>query len=83
MKAEIDSKNVVLDYNRNFVMNRDKYYKLYGAVALQKTTATDMKEVRDELINKAELILTFIDINYFGTEILRDLKKNEKVFSKK
>lgn len=81
--VEIDSKNVVLDYNRNFVMNRDKYYKLYGAVALQKTTATDMKEVRDELINKAELILTFIDINYFGTEILRDLKKNEKVFSKK
>lgn len=81
--VEIDSKNVVLDYNRNFVMNRDKYYKLYGAVALQKTTAADIKEIYDKLINEAELLLTDKDLNYFGAEILRDLKKNEKVFSKK
>lgn len=81
--VEIDSKNVVLDYNRNIVMNRDKYYKLYGVVALQRTMLQEMEEICDELISKAELILTDKDINYFGSEILFDLKKNEKVFSKK
>lgn len=81
--VEIDSKNVVLDYNRNLIMNRDKYYKLYGAVAMQKTTMEEMKEICDKLIDEADFILTDKDINYFGVDILRDLRKNEKVFSKK
>lgn len=80
--VESDNKNVVIDYNHNLIMNRDKYYKLYGAVAITKTKAQKMDEVSDFLTNKAELEFLCSTINYFGEDIYNDMMKNEKIFRK-
>lgn len=80
--VEIDDKNVVIDFNHNLVMNRDKYYKLYGAVAISKTLISEMEEIIQTVVLDADLNLHSIYLNYFGSEMMNDLKKNEKVFKK-
>ena len=81
---EIDEKNIVVDFNHNIVMNRDKYYKLYGAVAITKTKAIDMKEIVKKVIFEADFFtLHPMDINYFGYEFMNDVMKNEKLLKKK
>lgn len=80
--VEIDDKNIAIDYNHNIIMNRDKYYKLYEAIAIQKTTAIKMEEIKKILINEADLKLYFSNLNYFGEEIYNDMLKNQKVFRK-
>ncbi len=79
---EIDDKNVVIDFNHNIVMNRDKYYKLFEIVAISKTKASEMQDIIQTVIDDADFDLHPFYLNYFGTEIMRDLKKNEKVFKK-
>ena len=79
---EIDDKNVVIDFNHNIVMNRDKYYKLYEIVAISKTPVLEMRDIVQTVIHDAGFSMHPMELNYFGTEIMRDLKKNEKVFKK-
>lgn len=79
---EIDDKNVVIDFNHNIVMNRDKYYKLYEIVAISKTPALEMSEIIQTVIHDAGFSMHPMGLNYFGTEIMWNLKKNEKVFKK-
>lgn len=82
--VEIDEMNIVIDFNHNIVLNRDKYYKLYGAVAITKTHATDMKKIIKKVIFGADFTTMHpMELNYFGLELMRDLKKNEKILKNK
>jgi len=81
--VEIDNKNIVIDYNHNLIMNRDKYYKLFEAVPIQKTTYHDLEKIHNLLLTQAGLKLTHLIINYFGQEMYSDLMRNQKIFEKK
>lgn len=80
--VEIDAKNVVIDFNHNIVMDRDKYYKLYEVVPISKTPVLEMEEIIQTIIHDAELGISSLGINYFGAEIVRDLNKNKELFKK-
>lgn len=81
--VEVDDENIVIDYNHNIIMNRDKYYRFFEAVAISKTKVEDLEEIIKVLIMEAQLDFDPMDINYFGTELLRDMKKNAKILRKK
>lgn len=81
--VEIDDKNLVIDYNHNIIMNRDQYYRFFETVAISKTKVEELEEIIEVLIMEAQLYFDPMDINYFGTELLRDIKKNMKVLKRK
>lgn len=78
-----DNINNVIDFNHNLIMNKDKYYKLFGIKVISKTHIDKIIEIVDFVIDEAGFTFHPIEINFFGEEIMRDLKRNEKVFSKK
>lgn len=80
--VEIDEKNVVIDYNHNIVMNRDKYYKLFEIVPISKISVLEMKDIVQTVIYDADFNMHPMELNYFGPELMRDLKKNEAVLKK-
>lgn len=79
---EIEGKNVVIDFNHNIIMNRDKYYKLFDVEVMSKTSVVEMDDIIQTVCVDAQLDVSTVIINYFGKEIMRDLKKNEKIFQK-
>ncbi len=83
--VEVDKKNhsTVLDYNRNLAMNKEKYYKLFGAKAISKTPIFVMEEAQKIILENAEFIDSLPYLTYFGVEIMNDLKKNESILTKK
>lgn len=80
--VEDDKENIVFDYNNNIVMNRDKYYQLFEAEAISKTSIVEMQEIVNTLIDTADFVFYYMDLNYFGKELLEDFKRNEKIFVK-
>lgn len=80
--VEIDEKNLVLDYNHNLVMNKDDYYKLNGAVAINKTPINELVSYLNEINFKLGLKLDSYMINYFGQELHRDISKNKQLLIK-
>lgn len=80
--VEVDSKNIVIDFNHNVIMNRDKYYKLFEAKPISKTLIDEI----DDSIKFVESTQLFdfhiFMVNYFGKEIVSDLKRNAKILSK-
>ena len=64
-------------------MNRDKYYKLFEAKPISKTLSTEMEDIIQTIYYDAKLELHPLELNYFGKEIMNDLKKNEKILQKK
>lgn len=80
--VEIDDNNTVLDFNHNIVMNRDKYYKLFEIVPISKTPVFEMEDIIKIVENDADLGLHPMYLNYFGSEVRQDLKKNEMIFKK-
>lgn len=81
--VEINNKNVVIDFNHNIVMNRDKYYKLFEIKPLNKTLINEMEEIINTVIFGAKLEIDPSIINLFGKELMNDLKRNEKILQKK
>lgn len=80
---EIDEKNVVIDFNHNIVMNRDEYYKLYKVQPISKTIISEMEDIIETVIYDAKLYVHPIVLNYFGRELMSDLKKNKKILQKR
>lgn len=80
--VEIDEKNLVLDYNHNLVMNKDDYYKLNGAVAINKTPINELVSYLNEINFKLGLKLDSYMINYFGQELHKDITKNKQLLTK-
>lgn len=80
--VEIDEINVVVDYNHNLVMNKDVYYKLFGAISINKTTVNELISYLDELNSKLDLKLDSYMFNYFGQELHRDISKNKQLLIK-
>lgn len=81
--VEIDNKNVVIDYNYNLEMDRDKYYQLFEVEVISKTLVSKMKEIVSTVVFDADIPFSSMDLNYFGEELLQDVKKNEKIFTKR
>lgn len=77
-----DDKIVVFDYNHNLIINKDKYYKLYGAVEISKTKSSDYIDIVYNM-NENQMYFNGISINYFGKELCNDFLRNEKIFTKK
>ena len=80
--VEIDNKNIVIDFNHNIIMNRDKYYKLFEAYPISKTLISEMEDIIKFVYGSACLNVHPMDINYFGKELMNDLKRNEKILKK-
>ncbi len=79
--VEIDEKNLVIDFSHNIVMNRDDYYKLFEIVPISKTSVLEMEDIV-QMTNDLDFNFHPIYLNYFGSELMRDLKKNEKMLKK-
>ncbi len=80
--VEIESKNLVVDYNHNIVMNRDTYYKLFGAKKISKTSTAEMEDVIKTVIIGTGIHFHPIYIDYLGKEMKNDLMKNKKILKK-
>lgn len=80
--VEIESENLVADYNHNIIMNRDIYYKLFGAKKISKTSTAEMKDVIRTVIIGTDIDFNPIYIDYFGKEMKNDLMKNQKILNK-
>lgn len=80
--VELDEVNVVADYNHNLIIDKDVYYKLYGAISINKTPINELLFYSREANNDAELGFECYMINYFGQEIHKDLSKNKQLFKK-
>lgn len=79
--VEIEELNLVIDYVLNIIINKDEYYKIVGAEPLEKTPI-------DEYIANFEYVkglgqMGCIVMNYFGNDIVKDLKKNKQLFKTK
>lgn len=80
--VEIEEKNLVIDFNSNLIMNRDKYYKLFEVKPIAKTLVTKLNDTMETISSDGVFDFHVFLINYFGEEIISDLKKNEKVLRK-
>lgn len=80
--VEVDDINTVIDFNRNLIMNKYRYYKLFGAVAINRTSIDDMIDIIKTVVFDAKLDIHPMTLNYFGKELMNDLKKNEKILKK-
>lgn len=80
--VEIESENLVADYNHNIIMNRDTYYKLFGAKKISKTSTAEMEDVIRTVIIGTDIDFNPIYIDYFGKEMKNDLIKNQKILNK-
>lgn len=84
VEFSMNGKWYVLDFNHNLWMKRKEYYKIYEAVAINKTEVHNMTEIIQSVIFDAEIYtLHPMDLNYFGKEFQDCVKKNEKIISKK
>ena len=80
--VEIESENLVADYNHNIIMNRDIYYKLFGAKKISKTSTAEMEDVIKTVIIGTGIYFHPIYIDYLGKEMKNDLMKNQKILKK-
>lgn len=83
VEIENGKDGIVIDFNHNIIMNRKKYYKLYEAQPISKTHIFEMNEVIQTVINDALFDIHSMELNYFGKEMMNDLKRNEKVLKRK
>ena len=72
---------LVLDYSHNIIMNKDKYYELFGAVKISEIKRSDMIRILDYL-DEYEFSDS-LSIMFFGNEMLRDLDRNKNIFKRK
>lgn len=80
----MDGKWYVLDFNHNLCMEKKKYYKIYRAVVISRTEASDMREAIQTVAFDAGLqTLQPMEFNFFGREFKDCLEKNQKMLSKK
>lgn len=82
VEVEIGEDGIVIDFNRNIIMNRKKYYKLYEAKQISKTHIYDMNEIIKTVVEDAGFTIHPLEIVYFGKELMDDLKKNELVLKR-
>ena len=78
--VELDDKDIVMDYNHNLVMNKDEYYKLYGIKVINRTNIADLKECLTLLGTNFNVMFPGMFVNYFGDDIVRNLKRNKHLF---
>ncbi len=71
-----DEEIVVLDYNHNICMKKEDYYKLYEVEVIQKTDYPVLQENIDYLTKLWGNKYYPCQFNYFGIDLVRDLKKN-------
>ena len=80
--VEIDEKNIVIDYNHNIVMGRDAYYKLFEIVPISKESALEMEDIIQVVTYDVGFDMHLFYLNFFGPELMVDLKKNEVILKK-
>lgn len=72
--VEIDEVDKVIDFNNNIVIGKDDFYDLFGAEKISETKASKVEEMYNILYE--ELNLHPMEINFFGNEIMNNLKKS-------
>lgn len=78
----VEEENLVYDYNHNIIMDKEEYYKLYGAIPISKTNNHNMKDIIKKLVLDYNIVDS-MTINYLGEEFYKDFLRNEKVLKKK
>lgn len=78
----IETEKYVIDFTYNLIMLKKDYYKLFEIVAISKKSVLEMQDIM-ETVEDVGLNMDLMDLNYFGSEIMRDLKKNERIFKNK
>lgn len=78
----VEEENLVYDYNHNIIMDKEEYYKLYGAIPISKTNNHNMKDIIKKLVLDCNIVDS-MTINYLGEEFYKDFLRNEKVLKKK
>lgn len=83
LELEKPNETLVIDYTKNLVIEKSKYYKIYEAVMINKTKAQDMEKIKDTIEPVIDLEFSPILYTFFGKEMMNDIKKNEKVLLRK
>ena len=77
VKVNYERKDMVIDYTRNVLMNKEGYYLMQRAIPLSRISNQDIK--RDMKILKQSGVLRNFNIKeylLFRHEIIKDLEKN-------
>lgn len=83
IEIERGTNSIVIDFNHNLVMNREKYYKLYEVQVVNKTHISQMNEIVTTVYNSANFGFHPFLLVYLGKEIMNDLNKNIKILKKR
>ncbi len=70
----------VLDYNENLIMKQEDYYKLYGVEVISRMDYSQVNENLNYLKTIWGKYYFPCQFNYFGNELVRDLKRNKHLF---
>lgn len=71
--VEVADENLVIDYNHNLIMDKDKYYELLGAVPINKSEIAKINEAGQLINETAQLNLHPMYYNYFCDELTKDM----------
>lgn len=82
VELELENKTIVLDYNHNLIMEKDKYYKLYKVKMIGRIESSKMRNLINFFADNP-LVFSVRTINFLGQEIRDDFKRNEQVLIKK
>ena len=52
-------------------------------IVISKTPVLEMKDIVQTVIYNCDFHFAPMDLNYFGTEFMQDLKRNEQILNKK
>ena len=77
-----NKKTIVMDYNHNLMLEKDKDYKLYGVKMISRIESSKMRNLINFCVDN-QLAFSERTINFLGQENRDDFKRNEQVLIKK
>lgn len=76
LECQISGKKYIIDYTQNIIMNEENYYEINQFRKISEVSSSFLKKDLS-IIKKLNLLQPFYLL--FREEIMRDLKKNEKI----
>ena len=81
IELELEGRSFVIDYTKNLIIERDRYYQLTGAVLINRVEEEDINNIIKH-VKDGNIKLNPMYYSYFAKEILSDLERNKHVLKR-
>lgn len=78
----VEYRNYVIDYTKNLIISKEKYYELLRVKELQRINSENISEIYNTLLEN-RILNTVRYLSTFGNEIINDLNRNPQLIKKK